>query len=275
MAVDDGASRSPTRPEIAGRTLRSRLILGTGRLPRLETLAEAIRATRAELVTVALRRIDAGRARLARRRARPTAASSCSPTPPAATRRATPCSPRTWRARRSGPTGSSSRSSATSARCCPTRPSCSSPPSSWSTTGFMVLPYTNDDPILARRLEDVGLRRGHAARVAHRLGHRHPQPVQPDAHRGARACRSSSTPAWARPATRRWPWSSAATACCAPRRSRGRRIRSRWPMRSVRRSRPGGWRVAPGASRAAARRPPRPARGWPSCGAGSAARRRA
>ena len=33
---------------IAGRTLRSRLILGTGGFKRLETLAEAIRATRAE-----------------------------------------------------------------------------------------------------------------------------------------------------------------------------------------------------------------------------------
>src|SRR6478609_1676973 len=44
---------------IGGRELRSRLILGTGGFPRLETLAEAIRATRAELVTIALRRIDA------------------------------------------------------------------------------------------------------------------------------------------------------------------------------------------------------------------------
>ena len=34
--------------------------------------------------------------------------------------------------------------------------------------GFVVLPYTNDDPILARRLEDVGLRGGHAARLADR-----------------------------------------------------------------------------------------------------------
>ena len=34
--------------EIAGRTLRSRLILGTGGFPRLETLADAIRATRAD-----------------------------------------------------------------------------------------------------------------------------------------------------------------------------------------------------------------------------------
>ncbi len=42
--------------QIAGRPLRSRLILGTGGFPRLETLADAIRATRAELVTIALRR---------------------------------------------------------------------------------------------------------------------------------------------------------------------------------------------------------------------------
>ena len=44
--------------EVAGRTLRSRLILGTGGFKRLETLADAIRATSAELVTIALRRID-------------------------------------------------------------------------------------------------------------------------------------------------------------------------------------------------------------------------
>src|SRR3712207_8255144 len=45
--------------ELGGRTLRSRLILGTGGFPRLETLADAIRASGTQLVTVALRRIDA------------------------------------------------------------------------------------------------------------------------------------------------------------------------------------------------------------------------
>ena len=49
--------------------------------------------------------------------------------------------------------------------------------------GFTVLPYTNDDPILARRLEDAGLRRGDAARLADRLRGRDPQPVQPPDHR--------------------------------------------------------------------------------------------
>jgi thiazole synthase len=43
---------------IAGRTFGSRLILGTGRFPSLELLAQSIRASGSELVTVALRRVD-------------------------------------------------------------------------------------------------------------------------------------------------------------------------------------------------------------------------
>ena len=76
--------------QIAGQQFDSRLILGTGGFPRLETLAEAIRASGTEMVTVALRRID-----------------------PAAR-------------------------------------------GSLVDDGFVVLPYTTDDPVLARRLEDVG-----------------------------------------------------------------------------------------------------------------------
>ncbi len=45
---------------IAGRTLRSRLLLGTGGFPSLELMAEAIAASGSELVTVALRRVGAG-----------------------------------------------------------------------------------------------------------------------------------------------------------------------------------------------------------------------
>jgi thiazole synthase len=47
---------------IAGRTLRSRLLLGTGGFPSLELLAAAIAASGSELVTVALRRIEVGAA---------------------------------------------------------------------------------------------------------------------------------------------------------------------------------------------------------------------
>jgi thiazole synthase len=51
----DTASKELT---IAGRTLRSRLLLGTGGFPSLAIMAEAIAASGSELVTVALRRVD-------------------------------------------------------------------------------------------------------------------------------------------------------------------------------------------------------------------------
>ncbi len=45
---------------IAGRTLRSRLVLGTGGAPSMEALEAAVRASGTELVTVALRRVTPG-----------------------------------------------------------------------------------------------------------------------------------------------------------------------------------------------------------------------
>ena len=43
---------------IAGRALRSRLILGTGGFRNLDVMAEAARESGAELATVAMRRVD-------------------------------------------------------------------------------------------------------------------------------------------------------------------------------------------------------------------------
>ena len=45
---------------IAGRTMRSRLVLGSGGFPSLQLLSEAVAASGCELVTVALRRVLAG-----------------------------------------------------------------------------------------------------------------------------------------------------------------------------------------------------------------------
>jgi len=55
-----GPSRADSREdlEIAGRRFRSRLILGTGGFSSHEALADAIEASGAEIVTVALRRVD-------------------------------------------------------------------------------------------------------------------------------------------------------------------------------------------------------------------------
>ncbi len=57
LGSHNGAS-PPDALEIAGRTLHSRLLLGSGGFPSLELLAQAISASGTELVTVALRRLD-------------------------------------------------------------------------------------------------------------------------------------------------------------------------------------------------------------------------
>ena len=46
---------------IAGRSFRSRLLLGTGKFPSTQSLRESIEAAQAEIVTVALRRVDLDR----------------------------------------------------------------------------------------------------------------------------------------------------------------------------------------------------------------------
>ncbi len=46
---------------IAGRTFRSRLLMGTGKFSNPETMARALEASGAEIVTVALRRVDLSR----------------------------------------------------------------------------------------------------------------------------------------------------------------------------------------------------------------------
>src|SRR4051794_29085303 len=56
MAATRSAIEDPL--VIAGRTLRSRLVLGTGGFARLEVLEAAIAASATEIVTLALRRID-------------------------------------------------------------------------------------------------------------------------------------------------------------------------------------------------------------------------
>ncbi len=46
---------------IAGRTFRSRLLMGTGKFPNPRTMVQALAASGAEIVTVALRRVDLSR----------------------------------------------------------------------------------------------------------------------------------------------------------------------------------------------------------------------
>src|SRR5213078_4981488 len=141
--------------EIAGRTLRSRLILGTGGFPRLETLAEAIRATRAELVTIALRRID------------PSARGSLVDVLEDCGVDLLPNTAGCYTARDAVVTAKLAREAfgtdwvkleviGDERTLLPDAPELLLAAEQLVADGFTVLPYTNDDPILARRLEDVG-----------------------------------------------------------------------------------------------------------------------
>ena len=141
--------------EIGGRTLRSRLILGTGGFPRLETLAEAIRATRAELVTVALRRID------------PQARGSLVDVLDDCGVELLPNTAGCYTARDAVVTARLAREAFATdwvklevigdeRTLLPDAPELLLAAEELVADGFTVLPYTNDDPILARRLEDVG-----------------------------------------------------------------------------------------------------------------------
>ena len=121
--------------------------------------------------------------------------------------------------------------------------------------GFTVLPYTNDDPILARRLEEAGCAAVMplGSPIGSGMGIRNPYNVQiiveqssgaGDPRRGDR----DRVRRGARDGAR------AATGCCSRARSRAPRTRRGWPRRCARRSRPATRRAARGASRASSTR---------------------
>ena len=114
QATDGGRQAEPSplggaELELGGRIWGSRLIVGTGGFRSLETMERALVASGAEIVTVALRRVDPTTSGSALERHRPPRPVRAARTPPAATRRATRSAPRAWRGRRSRPIGSSSR----------------------------------------------------------------------------------------------------------------------------------------------------------------------
>jgi thiazole synthase len=141
--------------ELAGRQLRSRLILGTGGFPSLELLREAIEASGTELVTVALRRIDPGMR------------GSLVDVLDAAGVELLPNTAGCFTARDAVMTARLAREAfetdlvkleviGDERTLLPDAPELLVAAEELVDDGFTVLPYTNDDPVLARRLEDVG-----------------------------------------------------------------------------------------------------------------------
>ena len=140
---------------IAGRELRSRLLLGTGGFRSLETLAAAIDASGTELVTVALRRIE------------PAQRGSIVDVLDAAGVALLPNTAGCFTARDAVLTARLAREAfetdwikleviGDERTLLPDAPALLEAAEELVDDGFIVLPYTNDDPILARRLEDVG-----------------------------------------------------------------------------------------------------------------------
>src|ERR1700710_3022273 len=140
---------------IAGHEFSSRLILGTGGFPRLETLAAAIRESGTEMVTVALRRIDPGA-----RGSLVDVLDECGV-------RILPNTAGCYTARDAVLTAKLAREAFSTEwvklevigderTLLPDAPALLEAAEELVDEGFTVLPYTNDDPILARRLEDVG-----------------------------------------------------------------------------------------------------------------------
>jgi thiazole synthase len=141
--------------EIAGRTFRSRLILGTGGFRNLETMVEAVKASEAHLATVALRRVD------------PAAGGSIVQVLEEAGCTILPNTAGCFTARDAVTTAHLGREALDTdwvklevigddRTLLPESAELLEAAETLVGEGFTVLPYTNDDPILARRLADLG-----------------------------------------------------------------------------------------------------------------------
>jgi thiazole synthase len=146
---------SPEAFQIAGRSFTSRLILGTGGFRSLETMAAAARESGAELATVAMRRVD------------PSARGSILEVLEQAGLEVLPNTAGCYTAREAVTTARLAREAlgtdwvkleviGDDRTLLPDPGELLEAAETLIADGFVVLPYTNDDPILARRLEDAG-----------------------------------------------------------------------------------------------------------------------
>ena len=140
---------------LGGRELGSRLLLGTGGFRSLEAMAAAIEASGSELVTVALRRVD------------PQGQGSIMDVLAATGVDVLPNTAGCYTARDAITTAQLAREAfetdwvkleviGDERTLLPDAPALLEAAEELVDDGFTVLPYTNDDPILARRLEDAG-----------------------------------------------------------------------------------------------------------------------
>ena len=146
---------SPEAFQIAGRPFESRLVLGTGGFRNLETMAAAAVESGAELATVAMRRVD------------PRARGSILEVLEDAGLEVLPNTAGCFTAREAVTTARLAREAlgtdwvkleviGDDRTLLPDPAELLEAAETLIADGFVVLPYTNDDPVLARRLEDAG-----------------------------------------------------------------------------------------------------------------------
>jgi thiazole synthase len=140
---------------LAGETFTSRLIMGTGGIPSLDVLEAALEASGTEITTVAMRRVD------------PTAHGSILDVLARRGVRVLPNTAGCYTAADAVLTAQLGREAlgtnwvkleviADEHTLLPDPIELLSAAETLVSEGFVVLPYTNDDPVLARRLEQVG-----------------------------------------------------------------------------------------------------------------------
>ena len=140
---------------IAGRELSSRLIIGTGGFRNLETMGKAVAASGADMATVAMRRVD------------PSARGSLVDVLEGAGCSVLPNTAGCFTARDAVTTAKLARDAlgtdwvkleviGDDRTLLPDATELLEAAETLVGQGFTVLPYTNDDPVLARRLEDAG-----------------------------------------------------------------------------------------------------------------------
>jgi thiazole synthase len=155
----NGAASQGEGWTIAGRKLHSRLLLGTGGFPSLELLAEAIAASGSELVTVALRRLDpAGRLAVRGSLIDVLSAARVELLPNTAGCRTARDAVVTARLAREAFATDWIKLEVIGDEdtLLPDSPELLRAAEELVDDGFVVLPYTTDDPVLARRLVDIG-----------------------------------------------------------------------------------------------------------------------
>ena len=179
-----GASLETDGWELGGRTWRSRLIVGTGGFRSLEQMERALAASGTEIVTVALRRVD------------PLAQGSVLEVIERLGLFVLPNTAGCYTARDAIRTARLARDAfetdwikleviGDDRTLFPDAVELVAAAETLVDEGFTVLPYTNDDPILARRLEDAGCAAVMPLGSPIGSGVGHPQPLQRADHRRA------------------------------------------------------------------------------------------